>query len=152
MIVQYKSDPSSAEEGVLGKLGLFRGHLHSINALSVKVSPDQLTTLASRSGVSYISLDRPIAARQQVAPIGKSPQFTAEPINAPWAWSQNQSSTTARNPRSGLYKPAAAAQSLDRLARQCRRSRSRIRNSSSPTSMTTRRPLTPRCRTTRHNN
>ena len=89
VIVQYVNEPSEAEVNAVGSLGPVSHRMHSIHGLSMKVSSAQLTALASRPGVAYVSLDRKVVARQQTAPIGTSPEFTAEPINAPWALSHS---------------------------------------------------------------
>ncbi|MGI4829301.1 MAG: S8 family serine peptidase [Janthinobacterium lividum] len=102
VIVQYANDPSDAEIGAVGNLGSVTNRMHSVKALAAKISASQLTALASRPGVAYVSLDRPVKARQAVTPpaaptppvvstltpIGTTPEFTAEPINAPWAVAQ----------------------------------------------------------------
>ena len=42
--------------------------------------------MANRPDVAFVSLDRKVGVSQAAtAPIGTSPEFTAEPINAPWA-------------------------------------------------------------------
>ncbi|MGI4829707.1 MAG: S8 family serine peptidase, partial [Janthinobacterium lividum] len=89
VIVQYVSDPSDAEVTGVNALGSVSNRMHSVKAIAAKVSASQLEALASRPGVAYVSLDRPVKARQQAAtPIGTTPEFTAEPINAPWAVAQ----------------------------------------------------------------
>ena len=96
VIVQYSSDPTDNEAAAVNGLGPVYNRMHSINALAANVSASQLETLASRPGVKYVSLDRPLAARQAATTtttatpvsIATSPEFTAEPINAPWAWAQ----------------------------------------------------------------
>ena len=89
VIVQYVNDPSDDEVNAVGNLGTVSSRLHSVKAIAVKISASQINTLANRPGVAYVSIDRPLAARQQAAPIGTSPEFTAEPINAPWALSRS---------------------------------------------------------------
>lgn len=91
VIVHYSSDPGDDEVGAVGKLGLVYNRMHLIHSIAVQLSPAQLESLASRPGVAYVSLDRAIEARQTVAPIGTSPEFTAEPINAAYAWSKKLS-------------------------------------------------------------
>lgn len=85
VIVQYAQDPSPDEVGRVNGLGVVYNHLRSVRAIAAQIPASQLTALASRPGVTYVSLDRKLAAKQQTAPIGAGPQFTAEPINAPWA-------------------------------------------------------------------
>ena len=85
VIVQYTNDPSEAEVAAVSSLGAVSHRMHSIHAIAAKVSASQLDALASRPGAAYVSLDRKVIARQQATPIGTSPEFTAEPINAPWA-------------------------------------------------------------------
>ena len=86
VIVQYVKDPSDDEVASVHAMGPVSYRMHSVKALAARVSAAQLTALASLPGVAYVSLDRPVKARQQmVTPIGTTPEFTAEPINAPWA-------------------------------------------------------------------
>ena len=86
VIVQYLSEPSDAEVASVSALGAISHRSSSIHALAVRVSTSDLETLANRPGVAYVSMDRKLAVKQTAAtPIGTSPEFTAEPINAPWA-------------------------------------------------------------------
>ncbi len=95
VIVQYDQDPSNAEVKAINTIGPVYHHSHAVNTLGAVIPVGQLTALAGRPGVKYISLDRSLAARQSnsrqsdVAPIGSTPEFTAEPINAPWAWAKS---------------------------------------------------------------
>ena len=86
VIVQYANDPSDAEFSAVHSFGPVSHRIHSIHAISAKVSASDLETLANRPGVAFVSLDRKVAVSQAaVAPIGTTPEFTAEPINATWA-------------------------------------------------------------------
>ena len=85
VIVQYTSDPSEDEIAAVNQLGEVHHRLHSVNAIAVHVTASGYAALASRPGVAHISLDHKLHAHQQIAPIGTSPEFTSEPINAPWA-------------------------------------------------------------------
>ena len=85
VIVQYYNTPSSLETLVLGLLGgVVNLVLGTINALSINVPYKNLNALASDSNVRYISLDRSVAARQQVEITAAN--YTIEPINAPLVW------------------------------------------------------------------
>ena len=93
VIVQYLNDPSETEAAAVNGIGPVYSRMHSVKAIAASVPASQLTSLASRPGVAYVSLDRKLMARQTastpaVTPIGTSPNFTAEPINAPWAVAQ----------------------------------------------------------------
>ncbi|MGI4828063.1 MAG: S8 family serine peptidase [Janthinobacterium lividum] len=89
VIIQYVNDPTDDEVNAIGRFAQVHHRMHSVRALAAKVSASQLEALASRPGVARVSLDRPVMARQQAGPIGSSPEFTAEPINAPWAIARN---------------------------------------------------------------
>ena len=90
VIVQYLNDPADTEVSLINNIGPVSHHMHAIRALAATVPASQLTSIASRPGVAYVSLDRKVVAHQQTGiPIGTSPEFTAEPINAPWAWAQS---------------------------------------------------------------
>lgn len=89
VIVQYTNDPTDDEVGAVGNIGSVYNRMHTIRAIAARVPASRLTALANRPGVAHIFLDHPVAARQQVTPIGTSPEFTAEPVNAPWAISRN---------------------------------------------------------------
>ncbi|HLI78227.1 MAG TPA: hypothetical protein VKV02_14870, partial [Acidobacteriaceae bacterium] len=69
--MQYAQDPSPAEEAAVASFGPLSRHMHGIRALAARVPATELVNLANRPGVTYISLDRAVAARQQPAPIGK---------------------------------------------------------------------------------
>ncbi len=89
VIVQYVNDPSDSDINALSGFGPVSRQMHTVKALSARVSTAQLADLANQPGVAYVSLDRQVAAHQQtMTPIGTSPEFTAEPINAPWAIAQ----------------------------------------------------------------
>ncbi len=91
VIIQYKQAPSQTEQDLVGRV---RGHvkqsLHVINAIAAQVPASALDQLASDPNVSYISKDRPVAARQ--VSITKA-EFTTEPINAPQVWSKGFNGT-----------------------------------------------------------
>lgn len=90
VIVQYANDPGDDEvSAITGRIGPVYNRMHTIKAIAARVPITQLDSLANRAGVKYISLDRFVEARQSVAPIGSSPEFTAEPINAPSAWAKD---------------------------------------------------------------
>ena len=87
VIIQYQHDPGTPESNhVHGVGGLVKSPLHSIHAFTENVSQDQLTQLAADPSVTYISLDRPLAARQAGTITGA--EYTTEPINAPAVWQQ----------------------------------------------------------------
>ena len=91
VIVQYANEPSEAEVAAVSSIGAVYHRNHSIHTVGAVIPTTQLETLASRPGVAYVSLDRPVVAHQMSSsssPIGRTPEFTAEPINAPWAWSK----------------------------------------------------------------
>ena len=98
VIIQYNHDPGDAEAQVIGKLAGQTGRkLGSIRALTATMSKKQLDALANDSGVSYVSLDRPLGARGGglagpgplglgLSSIATNAEYTAEPINAPAVW------------------------------------------------------------------
>ena len=94
VIIQYDHDPGDAEgQTVEGRHhGRLARKLHGIAALSATMPKADLEALAKEPGVKYVSLDRPVIARgappAPVASIATDGEFTAEPINAPWAWNQ----------------------------------------------------------------
>jgi serine protease AprX len=85
VIIQYKQAPSSLETLLISLLGgVVKTALGTINALVVNVPLSGLNQLAADSNVTYISLDRPVNARQQVSITAA--EYTSEPINAPAVW------------------------------------------------------------------
>jgi len=88
VIVQYNTPPqqSSGGGGLLGGLvgavvNLLGGVLHVvfslIPAVSATLHPSDIISVSNQSNVSYISLDRPVAASQDYAEAA---------VNAPVAW------------------------------------------------------------------
>ena len=91
VIVQYANEPSEPEVSAVNAIGPVYHRNHTIHTVGAVIPASQLDTLAGRSGVAYVSVDRLVTAHQALpAPssIGTSPEFTAEPVNAPWAWSK----------------------------------------------------------------
>lgn len=88
VIIQYDHALSNAELSTIQTWGQFSRHMPSVHGVAISVPASNLMQIASTSGVNYVSLDRKLAARQQTAPIGTTPEFTAEPINAVWAQTQ----------------------------------------------------------------
>ncbi|HTW80348.1 MAG TPA: S8 family peptidase [Terracidiphilus sp.] len=85
VIVQYYNPPSSLETLLLGLLGgVVNLVLGTINALAINVPYNSLNALAADANVKYISLDRSVAARQEV--VIPAANYTVEPINAPVVW------------------------------------------------------------------
>lgn len=92
VIVQYSSVPGNAEKSMLAGQGTVFGQLPFLKAMTAKVATTNLDAIASLPNVVAISVDHKLAAKQfgvVAQPIGSSPEYTAEPINAPWAWSNN---------------------------------------------------------------
>ena len=90
VIIQYQNDPSDAEVSAINQIGPVYHRNHLVHTVGAVIPASQLDALANRAGVSYVSVDRVLSARQApTTPIGTSPEFTAEPINAPYAWAKN---------------------------------------------------------------
>jgi len=89
VIIQYKQDPGSDQQDAIAHAGgSLNRTLHSIHANVARLPQSKLETLAADPNVSYISVDRPLAARGTSAICISVPEFTTEPINAPQAWQQ----------------------------------------------------------------
>lgn len=85
VIVQYYDAPSPWDTGLLGLLGgVLKLVLEPINAIVTDLTPIQLNWVAIDPNVKYISLDRPVTARQAITIT--SAEYTTEPINAPAVW------------------------------------------------------------------
>lgn len=91
VIVRYAQAPAQSETNSILNLGGTLGYvLSSINAQAAVVPVDSLATLASDPNVLYISLDRPVYARQ--FPL-TSAEYTTQPINAPAVWAKGYDGT-----------------------------------------------------------
>ena len=87
VIIQYAQDPGANEDAAVANVGgNVRFHMHTIHSHAVLVPQYKLAQLASNPNVTYISLDRPVQARQQVTITAAD--YTTEPINAPALWKQ----------------------------------------------------------------
>src|ERR1700722_13416740 len=80
VIIQYKTDPGAREEQLIAAHGgeLHRT-MHSIHAHSAHLRQSELAALAADPNVAYISIDRPLAARDSSpAPTNcvTQPEFT----------------------------------------------------------------------------
>jgi serine protease AprX len=88
VIIQYQQDPGSEQNANVSAVGgEVKSNLHSIHALTANVSQSLLSRLAADPNVSYISIDHPLAARQEAVTITAA-EYTTEPINAPAVWSK----------------------------------------------------------------
>ena len=94
-IIQYANGPSTSELQLLQSLGASSPvALQSINAVQVTISSSALGTLSGDSNIKYVSLDRVLSPHgvpggpNADPSIATSPEYTAEPINAPAVWSQ----------------------------------------------------------------
>ena len=86
VIIQYKQDPGSDQENAIANVGgSLKRTLHSIHAHAATLPQFTLERLAADPNVSYISVDRPLAARSTSAICVSVPEYTTEPINAPQA-------------------------------------------------------------------
>ncbi len=84
VIIQYKVAPSSLDESKIATMsGKIKHRMGGIRALHASVPQASLDQLASNPNVQYVSLDRPISARQAST---TSAEYTTEPINAPLVW------------------------------------------------------------------
>src|ERR1700733_6757381 len=91
IIVQYKTDPSDADEQLIrGRNGRVDHKLHGIRAFAAHVPKSSLDLMSKDSNVLYISPDRPLGARQAIS---TSAEYTAEPINATKVWAQGYDGT-----------------------------------------------------------
>jgi serine protease AprX len=93
VIIQYNNDPGANQVNTVALHGgSVERAMHSIKAHSVTVAQSELEKLAADPNVKYISVDRPVAARDS-APSGQnvvstSGEYTTEPINAPQVWAK----------------------------------------------------------------
>lgn len=93
VIIQYKHDPGVQDAANASGFGaLVKSHLHSIHALTAAVPQTLLNRLAGDPNIAYISIDRPLAAREAVNIT--APEYTTEPINAPAVWAQGYIGTS----------------------------------------------------------
>ena len=84
VIIQYRSQPGSVEDSKIFALGgVAHRHIDLIHAVHAHVPGAFLAQLATDPNVKYISIDRPVAARQVTI---TQAEYTTEPINAPQAW------------------------------------------------------------------
>jgi serine protease AprX len=85
VIIQYRTPPTSLETALLSLLGgLVKITLQTINALGATVPQQSLNQIAADPNVTYISVDRPVGAREAVSITAA--EYTTEPINAPAVW------------------------------------------------------------------
>lgn len=93
VIIQYKQDPGVVEENTIAAHGgSLTGRMHTIHAHAVNLRRSELDALANDPNVTYISIDRKLAARGGPAPtvqsVMTSAEYTSEPINAPQVWAK----------------------------------------------------------------
>ena len=93
VIIQYRQDPGAVQENTIAAHGgSLKGTMHSIHAHAATVRRSELESLASDQNVTYISIDRPLAARggpaATAASVMTGAEYTSEPINAPQAWAK----------------------------------------------------------------
>ncbi len=111
VIVQFKTaDPLQQQRAMAFANGAVSKHFQATKAVAAQVSGAALQQLALDPSVSYVSLDRPLTAKQAASPlsssgpisgpisgpvqsISKSAEYTIEPINAPAVWSQGYNGT-----------------------------------------------------------
>lgn len=106
VIVQFRPGMEMFQDLMIAQVhGTAGKHLRSVHGVAVTLSGEAIRQLAQSSLVSYISMDRPLGARQATAPpppppppgsvqpIGNTAEFTTEPINAPAVWSQGYDGT-----------------------------------------------------------
>ena len=87
VVIQYTQDPGALKQLIINNLGgRVTGNLHSIYAIAATVPQSGLSVLAADPDVTYVSIDRPVAARE--APTILGAEYTTEPINAPAVWQQ----------------------------------------------------------------
>ena len=85
VIVQYLQEPGSPQEqGISNIGGRVKSRMHSIHAIAADIPPGALDQLANDPNVSYISIDRPVYAREEVTITAA--EYTTEPIIAPAVW------------------------------------------------------------------
>jgi serine protease AprX len=84
VIIQYASEPGDNELATLNSLSAnVHRRFSSIHSIHATVPLASLSTLSQSSNVSFISLDRPVTAKQASA---TSAEYTYEPVNAPAVW------------------------------------------------------------------
>ncbi len=98
VIVQFKNADATTQGTSIARVhGALTKQFRATKAVAAQLSGSALQQLANDPNVSYISLDRPLTARQAatpptpagpVQPISKTAEFTTEPINAPAVWQQ----------------------------------------------------------------
>ena len=97
VIIQYKADPGAAQaSSIVNADGSLKRALHSIHANAARLPQSMLENLAKDPNINYISVDRPLAARQSVTIGGTTltnAEYTTEPINAPQVWAQGYDGT-----------------------------------------------------------
>jgi len=103
VIVQFKTANLSEQQSVITRAhGATSKQFHATKAVAAQVSGSVLQQLSLDPNVSYVSLDRPLGAKQEAPPppppgpvqsISKSAEYTTEPINAPAVWSQGYNGT-----------------------------------------------------------
>ena len=93
VIIQYTADTDSADEANIVAAGRFKGHLHSVHSISAEIPVSALEQLAQDEKIARISINHKVIAHggpkdssNGLASISTSPEFTAEPINAPQVW------------------------------------------------------------------
>lgn len=91
VIVRYAQAPAQSETNSILNLGGILGNaLSLINAQAAVVPVDSLPALTSDPNVLYISMDRPVHARQ--FPLAFA-EYTTQPINAPAVWAKGYDGT-----------------------------------------------------------
>jgi serine protease AprX len=86
VIIQYGATPSNADlNQVLAASGSIQTSFGAMKAVRAMVPQSALIGLTQNANLNYISLDRPVSAKQ----VSKtSAEYTTEPINAPAVWAK----------------------------------------------------------------
>jgi serine protease AprX len=94
VIVRFNHGDQSKWDASLAATGaLVHKHFKNTQAVAAEMSPGALKQLANDPGVAYISVDRPLGAKQKLSSISTSAEYTTEPINAPALWARGYDGT-----------------------------------------------------------
>ena len=101
VIIQYNADTDASDEAkVAAHGGNFKAHLHGIHAAAAEMTPSQIEALAADKKILRITLDHPVGGRFAPGPggaaiesVSTTPEYTAEPINAPAVWAKGYDGT-----------------------------------------------------------
>jgi serine protease AprX len=73
--------------------GMVYRHFIHTQAVAAAMPASALKRLAQDPSVAYISIDRPLGAKQKAKSIATSAEYTTQPINAPAVWAQGYDGT-----------------------------------------------------------